>query len=160
MRSQSILAAGLCAAALLFNGERSFAHDPAEHKAEAGKVAEPKPKEHKEGQSKVKIPDTLHGIWKEIHTHHLALGEVVKEKRLSEVHEHAFAIRDLAKALPSKAGQANKKPIENLVKKIGGIAAELDKSGDAGNQQRAEAGLKKLDEALAKLQDQFQGDHH
>ncbi len=60
-------------------------------------------------EGKTKIPDTVEGIFKAIHEHHMELAGVVKNKKLAEVHHHAFAIRDLANALPAKAAADKKK---------------------------------------------------
>ena len=135
MKTKTLLAMGLCAAIGLFSNT-TFAQEHKEHS------------EHKEAQGKIKVPDTLEGIWKEIHKHHQELADTVKAKKLGEVHEHAFAIRDLAKALPAKTPADHKKHVENLVKRISQIAEDLDKSGDAGNQATTEANLKKMDATL------------
>ena len=111
-------------------------------------AAEHEHQEHHEAASKIKVPDTLEGIWKEIHAHEQQLMDSVKAKKLSEVHEHAFAIRDLAKGLPAKTHPDHKKHVENLVKRISQLAEDLDKSGDAGNQAATEAYLKRMDAAL------------
>ena len=113
-------------------------------------------KEHKEGGETVKVPDTVEGIWKEIHKHHHELADTVKAKKLADVHHHAFAIRDLAKALPAKAHPDHKKMVENAVKRVSQIAADLDKSGDAGDQDKTEANLKKMDAALKALEEHAQ----
>ena len=131
---------GLCAAIGLLNIQTSRAAD----KDSA---------EHKEGHAKVKVPDTLEGIWKEIHKHHQELADTVKAKKLADVHEHAFAIRDLAKGLPAKVHPDHKKHSENLVKKISQLAEDLDKSGDGGDQAKTEANLKKMDTALKDLEE-------
>jgi hypothetical protein len=110
--------------------------------------------EHKPGE-KVKIPDTVEGIFKAIHEHHTHLAGVVKNKKLAEVHHHAFAIRDLANALPAKAAADKKKQVEGTVKNIATLAGDLDKTGDAGNQAGTEANLKKLDGILKVLHTQF-----
>src|SRR5690349_10250626 len=127
MKTKTLLAMGLCAAIGLLSNQ-TFAADQ-EHK------------DHKEGHAAVKVPDTVEGIWKEIHTHHQELADTVKAKKLADVHHHAFAIRDLAKALPAKAHPDHKKMVENAVKKVSQLAEDLDKSGDAGNQAATEANL-------------------
>ncbi len=142
MKTKTLLAMGLCAAIGSFSHQINLARAQEKH-------------EHKEGEAhgKVKVPDTLDGIWKEIHGHHQQLKDVVKENKLAEVHEHAFAVRDLAKALPAKSPPEHKKHIENLVKKVSQIAADLDKSGDAGDKAATEANLKKFDAALRSMED-------
>jgi len=137
MKTKTLLAMGLCAAIGLFTASA------AEH--EHG--------DHNDAHAKVKVPDTLPDIWKEIHAHRQQLKDVVTANKLAEVHEHAFAIRDLAKALPAKSPPDHKKHIENLVKKVSQIAADLDKSGDAGDKPSTEANLKKLDASLKEMED-------
>ena len=129
---------GLCAAIGIAMNQTAFAQ---EHK------------EHKAGSETVKIPDTVDGILKDIHTHHQELADTVKAKKLADVHHHAFAIRDLAKALPAKANPDHKKMIENAVKKVSQLAEDLDKSGDAGDQTTTEANLEKMDAALKTLEE-------
>ena len=143
MKTKTLLAMELCAAIGFLS--QTFA---AEH--EHG--------DHKDAHAKVKVPDTLPEIWKEIHAHQQQLKDVVKENKLAEVHHHAFAVRDLAKALPAKSPPDHKKHIENLVKKVSQIAAELDKSGDAGEKAATEANLKKLDATLKSMEDMIGSD--
>ncbi len=109
-----------------------------------------------EKEAKTKIPDTTEGIFKAIHTEHMELAETVKNKKLADVHHHAFAIRDLAKALPAKAAAEKKKQVEGAVKNIAKLADDLDKAGDDGKQVETEALLKKLDGVLKVLEAQFE----
>ena len=129
---------GLCAAIGLMSlgANRAFAD---EEKAEA----------------KMKIPDTTEGIFKAIHEHHMELAETVKNKKLADVHHHAFAIRDLANALPAKAAADKMKQVEGTVKNIAKLAGDLDESGDANDQAKTEANLKKLDGLIKVLETQF-----
>src|SRR5438128_11657118 len=144
MKTKTLLAMGLCAAIGLVATQTSFAQEHKEHQ------------EHKQGGNKVKIPDTLDGILKEIDQHHETLAETVKAKKLGDVHHHAFAIRDLAKALPAKANPDHKKMVENAVKRVSQIAEDLGKSGDAGDQAKTEGNLKRMDAALKALQEHVQ----
>ena len=144
MKTKALLAMALCAAIGLttLTAATAFGADNEDHE-----------------KGKVKIPDTVDGIFKEIHKHHGELAEVVKSKKLADVHHHAFAIRDLAKALPAKA-EADKKPkVEGTVKNISKLADDLDKSGDDGDQAKTEANLKKLDGLLKALSTQFGHEH-
>ena len=99
-----------------------------------------------------KIPATVEEIWKEIQKQQTKLATVVTEKDLGEAHDHAFAIRDLAKALPGKLPAENKSKAEAGAKEITKIAADIDKSGAAKAQKATEANVKKMDAAIAKLQ--------
>ena len=138
MKTKTLLAMGLCAAIGFVANQTAFAQ---EHKAP------------KEGGETVKIPDTVDGILKEIHKHHQELADTVKAQKLADVHHHAFAIRVLAKALPAKAHPDHKKMVENAVKNVSQLAEDLDKSGDAGDQEKTEANLKKMDAAIKTLEE-------
>jgi hypothetical protein len=141
MKIKTLLAMGLCAAIVLMSlvPTRALADE--------------------EKETKVKIPDTSEGIFKAIHEHHTELAETVKSKKLADVHHHAFAIRDLAKALPAKAEADKKTKVEGSVKNISKLADDLDKAGDDGKQAETEALLKKLDGVLKVLDSQFGHEH-
>jgi hypothetical protein len=110
---------------------------------------------HKEHTEKVTIPATADGILAEIHKHHQELDATVKSKNLADVHHHAFAIRDLAKALPAKAPADKQARVQGTVNNLGKLAEDLDASGDAGDQAKTEANLKKFDAVIAQLEAQF-----
>jgi hypothetical protein len=116
--------------------------------------AEEKHDEHAE-KSEMKIPDTADGILAEIHKHHSELADVVTNKKLADVHHHAFAVRDLAKALVDKAPADKKQRVQGAANNIAKLADELDKAGDAGDQAKTEANLKKFDAVIAQLEAQF-----
>ncbi len=99
-----------------------------------------------------KIPATVEEIWKEIQKQQGKLTSVVAKKDLGEAHDHAFAIRDLVKALPAKIPAESKTKTEEAAKEIAKIAADIDKSGAAGAQKATEANVKKMDTAIAALQ--------
>ena len=98
-----------------------------------------------------KIPATVEEIWTAIHKQQKNLAAVVAKKDLGEAHDHAFAIRDLVKALPTKVPARNKTEAEEGAKEITKLAAEIDKSGAAGAQKATETNVKKLDAAVAAL---------
>ena len=110
--------------------------------------------EAKEKSEKMTIPETADGIMQEIHKHHGELDTVVKSKKLADVHHHAFAIRDLANALPAKVAADKKARVEGSAKNIAKLAEDLDKTGDANDQAGTEANLKKLDGVLMALMSQ------
>ena len=143
MKNKILLAMGLCAAiGWTINPNASARAEKAD--------AHP---DHPAQGEKIEVPGTLGGIWTEIHKHHHELADTVKNHKLSEVHHHAFAIRDLAKGLPAKVPAEHKKHIETMVKKLSQLAADLDKSGDANDQARTEANLVKTDALLKELED-------
>jgi hypothetical protein len=98
-----------------------------------------------------KIPVTVEDIWKKIHEQQGKLTSVVAQKDLGEAHDHAFAIRDLVKALPAKVAAELKTKAEEGSKEITKLAADIDKSSAAKAQKATEANVKKMDEAIAKL---------
>ena len=114
--------------------------------------------EDEKPEAKMTIPDTTEGIFKAIHEHHMELAETVKNKKLADVHHHAFAIRDLAKALPAKVPADDKSKVQGTVNNIAKLAEALDESGDANNQAKTEANLKKLD-GLIKMLETHSGKH-
>jgi predicted translin family RNA/ssDNA-binding protein len=99
-----------------------------------------------------KILATVEEIWREIHKQQGKLVAVVAAKDLGEAHDHAFAIRDLVKALPAKVSAENKAKAEAGAKEITKLAADIDKSGAAGAQKATEANVKKIGEAVRDLE--------
>jgi hypothetical protein len=99
-----------------------------------------------------KIPATVEDIWKEIQKQQGKLASVVAKKDLGEAHDHAFAIRDLVKALPAKVPAESKAKAEEGAKEITKLAADIDKSSAAKAQKTTEANVKKMDTAIAALQ--------
>jgi hypothetical protein len=99
-----------------------------------------------------KIPAAVADIWKEIHKQQARLVSTVAKKDLGEAHDHAFAIRDLVKALPGKIAPENKTAAEAAAKEITKLAAEIDRSGAARAQKATEAGVKQMGEAVLALE--------
>lgn len=141
MKTRKLLAIGACAAFALMamNLPAAIAHEG----------------EHDEKSEPSKIPETADGIMAEIHKHDSELDQVVKNNKLAEVHHHAFAVRDLAKALVDKAPADKKQRVQGAVNNIAKLAEELDKSGDAGDKAKTEANLKKFDAVIAQLEGQL-----
>jgi len=98
-----------------------------------------------------KIPATVEDIWKKIQEQQGKLTSVVAQKDLGEAHDHAFAIRDLVKALPAKVPAEDKANAEAGAKEITKLAADIDRASAAKAQKATEANVKKMDEAIAKL---------
>jgi hypothetical protein len=99
-----------------------------------------------------KIPATVEEIWKKIHEQQKKLADVVARKDLGEAHDHAFAIRDLVKALPEKIAVEHKATAEPSSKEITKLAADIDKSGAAGAQKATEENVKKMNAAIKTLE--------
>lgn len=97
---------------------------------------------------------TTEELLKMIEEAHQKLTLTVTDKKLSEVHEQAFLIRDLAKELITHVAADKKAKVTASASNISKLADELDKTGDAGNQAATEANLKKLDGVLKLLSSQ------
>ena len=102
-----------------------------------------------------KIPATVAEIWIAIHKQEVELAATVEQKDLGEAHDHAFAIRDLVKALPGKVAAENKAKAELAAKEIAKLAADIDKTAAAKAQKATEANVKKLKNAVATLETQL-----
>ena len=137
MKLTRILTLGACAAIALtgLTSQTAFAAE----------------KEHAEKKEKMVMPETAEGIIAAIHKAHGELADIVKAKKLADVHKAAFAIRDLANGLPAKVAPDKKARVEGSVKNIAKLAEDLDKTGDDNNQAATEANLKKLDGVLKAL---------
>jgi YHS domain-containing protein len=75
--------------------------------------------------------------WADIQAQVTDLAQLVKEKRLDEIHPVAFEIRDLVRTLPDKSkplGAATLGKLSAQVRIVDRLAEQLDKYGDAGNQ--------------------------
>jgi hypothetical protein len=82
------------------------------------------------------------GVWHEIQEQVGELALLVKRKKLSQVHEVAFEIRDLVRTLPAKSpslGAAQRKKLAGYVKQVDLTAKLLDETGDANNQKATES---------------------
>jgi hypothetical protein len=120
--------------------------------AQEGKDKKPAPEGGAGHSHFTKIPATVEEIWKAIHKQQERLVATVEKKDLGEAHDHAFAIRDLVKALPAKVPAENKSKAEAGAKEIATIAADIDKSGAAGAQKATESNVKKMGAAIIALQ--------
>jgi len=108
--------------------------------------------------SKMQIPDTAAGILKEVQAHKNLLATTIQEKKLSEVHQVAFMIRDLVNALPEKSKDLSADKltrVQTSAKQVAKLAADLDATGDANEQAGTEANFKKLEGVLKLIEAQY-----
>ena len=113
-----------------------------------------------ESEAKTEILATPDAIWQSIDKQTQALATEIQANKLDEVHHHAFAIRDLAAALPerSKDLPADKLTKVNAGNKFVAILAErLDASGDAKDKAATEANFEKLQKVLKSIQQNYSG---
>lgn len=109
--------------------------------------------EHKEGAEKV--PDTVGGIWAEVQEHQEQLEKIIADKKLDDVHEVAFEIRDMVNALPEKSKDLSADDQAKLkanAKYVADLATRLDESGDAKDQASTEANFHKLQGILKTIE--------
>ncbi len=99
-----------------------------------------------------KIPATGAEIWTEIHKQQAKLVATVNKKRLADAHDHAFAIRDLVKALPDKVNAENKAKAEDGAKEISKLASEIDKAAAGKAQKATEEKVKEMGTAVTALE--------
>ena len=98
--------------------------------------------------------DTVGGIWQAVTNEQAELGKTIADKKLDDVHHHAFAIRDLVNALPEKSTSLNADDLAKLKKDakfVAALADRLDKSGDANDQAATEANFAKLQKVLNEI---------
>ncbi|MDP1579432.1 MAG: hypothetical protein Q8M02_04085 [Candidatus Didemnitutus sp.] len=96
-------------------------------------------------------PDAIVDILQEISRQQSLLEQSVEERKLGSAHDHAFAIRDLAKALAAKVPDANRETVASAVTKISEIATAIDKSAAASAQKTTAANVKNMAEAIKAL---------
>jgi hypothetical protein len=138
-RVKTIVTLAITAALMALNAPRIFAH---------GNHASEEHREHSEVRS---APATAAGIMQQIDRCHVELVGAIEQRRLSDVHKHAFAIRDLANSLPGQVAPNRKSAAEAAARKIDKLAAELDNSADAGDQAATAKRYKKFAVAVQKL---------
>lgn len=83
-----------------------------------------------------------------IHTEESELEQIITSARLKEVHEKAFAIRDLAVATASQAPAAQQAALEAHVGEIRKLADALDEAGDSGDLARTKSEFGELQKHL------------
>jgi rubrerythrin len=101
------------------------------------------------------IPATAAGVLQAISEEETNLDKTITDKKLEDVHHHAFAIRDLVNALPEKSSALAADKLAKLkanAKFVTALAGRLDESGDAKDQAATEANFKKLQGLLKQIQ--------
>jgi hypothetical protein len=102
-----------------------------------------------------KVPDTIEGIWTELHKHYSELEQAVNAKKLDEVHPHAVAITNLATKLVEIVHPDHKAVVQEGADKITRAANDLHKASHAGDRAAGQESLKQLGDALKQLEEQM-----
>ena len=111
------------------------------------------PESHGEAGA-VTVPATAKGIWLAIDQQSAKLEKVIQSDALDKVHLYAFAIRDLATALPqhSQSLPADQlAQVKGNVQFVATLAERLDASGDANDKAGTRANFTKLKTILEKM---------
>lgn len=113
-----------------------------------------------ETEAKTVIPATAEGIWQAIDKHVQELHGAIATSKLDGVHVHAYAVRDLVRALPTHspglAADALTK-VKQQSKFVDTLAERLDQTGDANDKPGTQANLQKLEGVLKLLRAPYSG---
>lgn len=104
------------------------------------------------------IPTTIPAIWEAIDQHVAAINKAIANNQLDTIHQHAFAIRDLVKALPGLSKNLSEEQLKNLQQNVGyteQLAKRLDKTGDANDKKGTETNWQKLQQVLTQIRANF-----
>ena len=106
------------------------------------------------------IPATSTAIWQAIDQQTAALDQIIKAGKLEDVHHHAFAIRDLVNALPSKSSAltaAQLTQVKESGKYVATLANRLDAAGDAKNMADTLTHFQRLKDLLKTIRANYKG---
>lgn len=104
--------------------------------------------------AQVQIPASSAGIWQAIDEEVEQLDVLIRSGKFEEVHHHAYAIRDLAAALPARSASL---PADKLAqvkannKFVATLAGRLDATGDAKDKAGTGSNFEKLKSVLKAL---------
>ncbi len=104
------------------------------------------------------IPGTSAEIWPAIDGHINELHGLIAKGTLSSVHQHAYAVRDLVRALPTHSQGLSPMALATVstqVKFVDTLAVRLDASGDANDKPGTTANLAKLENILKSIRSQY-----
>lgn len=113
-----------------------------------------------EAESKVTIPVTASRIWQAIDGHIAELHSALTAGKLDGVHAHAYAVRDLVRALPTHSPGLSADALAKVKaqsKFVDTLAERLDHTGDANDKVGTQANLQKLEGVLKLLRAQYPG---
>lgn len=103
--------------------------------------------------------DTVREKWQAIDSHMNHLKTLIEADDLGRVHEAAFAVRDLAKALPQGDLTADQKTVfQSLLEEVEKEANLLDEYGDSGNLAEARRELNDFDRSLFSIKRLYERD--
>ncbi len=119
----------------------------------------PKPEASAEAEAPTQIPaGGADVIWQAIDQKNAELETAIQSGSLGEVHHMAFAIRDLAAALPERSSSLSadqQGKVQAGVKFVATLADRLDASGDANDKAGAQDSYGKLAGVLKDLRTNY-----
>lgn len=107
---------------------------------------------------KVEIPTTIPAIWKAVDENASSINQAIKDFKLTSIHKHAYAIRDLVNALPALSNDLpaeQKKILQDNLIYVNQLATRLDKTGDTEDKEGTAANWDKLQKVLVQLKQLF-----
>jgi hypothetical protein len=107
-----------------------------------------------EAEAKVVIPAKAAEIWRAIDHHIADLHATIDKGKLDNVHVHAFAVRDLVRALPMHSPHLSADALTKVKaqsKFVDTLATRLDQTGDAGDKPGTIANVNKLEGVLKSI---------
>lgn len=111
-----------------------------------------------ETEAHVAIPSNSAGIWQAIDSNLQQLHGAITQNRLNTVHEHAYAVRDLVRALPSRSPNLTAEALAIVRMQssfVDTLATRLDQTGDAHDKAGTESNLNKLESVLKTIRAQY-----
>jgi hypothetical protein len=111
-----------------------------------------------ENEIQTTIPGTSAEIWRAIDSHVAELKGLIAKSALKTVHQHAYAVRDLVRALPAHSPGLSPTALASVnsqVKFVDILATRLDASGDADDKSATAANLIKFENILKTIRDQY-----
>ena len=111
-------------------------------------------------EAKTAIPATSEAIWQSIDKETEQLATLIQSNKLEEVHQRAFAIRDLVAALPSRSASLGADKVAAVKangKFVAALAERLDAAGDAKDKAGTAANFEKLKGVLKTIRSSYSG---
>lgn len=111
-----------------------------------------------EVETQTAIPGTSVEIWRAIDGHIAQVKGLITKGTLKTVHQHAYAVRDLVRALPTHSPSLSAAAVAHVsaqVKFVDTLAERLDATGDANDKSGTAANLAKLEKILNALKAQY-----
>jgi CRISPR/Cas system CSM-associated protein Csm2 small subunit len=111
-----------------------------------------------EKDTPVTIPNDAAGIWQAVDTETNEMSKLIQAGTVSDLHHHAFAVRDLVAALPAHSASlpADKlEKVQSASKFVAILAQRLDAAGDSNDKDAASSNFEKLNVILKSIRGNY-----